>query len=125
MLQQALAERLLPPLLIMNDRQPCTRDSWPKRRQELLRRLETHIYGVTPPSPDDVESQLLRQDDHDLADKAITRQILLRFATQDEPRRRAADRANALSQIVAELKADDDIVLGDALNGDRAVPSHR
>lgn len=81
MLQQALAERLLPPLLIMNDRQPCTRDSWPKRRQELLRRLETHIYGVTPPAPDDVESQLLRQDDHDLADKAITRQILLRFAT--------------------------------------------
>ena len=81
MLQQALAERLLPPLLIMNDRQPCTRDSWPKRRQELLRRLETHIYGVTPPAPDDVESQLLRQDDHDLADKAITRQILLRLKT--------------------------------------------
>jgi GTP pyrophosphokinase len=37
---------------------------------------------------------------------------VLRFAAQDEPRRLAANRAVALSQIVAELKADDDIVLG-------------
>jgi GTP pyrophosphokinase len=36
----------------------------------------------------------------------------VRFAAQDEPRRRAAERATALARIVEELKADDDIVLG-------------
>ncbi|MEY4933297.1 MAG: hypothetical protein RLZZ403_1617, partial [Pseudomonadota bacterium] len=40
------------------------------------------------------------------------RDFLARFAAQDEPRRRAAERATALARIVEELKADDDIVLG-------------
>jgi len=46
---------------------------------------------------------------------ARARDFLARLAAQDELRRRAAERANALSRIVEELKADDDIVLGTLL----------
>ncbi len=59
MLQQDILERELPPLLIFDDKNIVTCDSWPKRRMELLDILMKNIYGYTPDSPDYTKGEIV------------------------------------------------------------------
>ena len=81
MLKDILASRDLLPIVQMNDGTPATADNWSARRAEMLKLLETHSYGVTPPAPAWVKGEITREYDRCCAGKAIEHDIDLTFPT--------------------------------------------
>src|SRR5690606_24398607 len=74
----------LPDPLIFEDgtavRDPA---QWPKRRQEILRLFETHVYGRSPGKPREVHYEEASVDKNALDGKATRKQVTIRFT--DKP----------------------------------------
>ena len=81
MLKDILASRDLLPITQMNDGTPATADNWSARRAEMLKLLETHSYGVTPPAPAWVKGEITREYLRCCAGKAVEHDIDLTFPT--------------------------------------------
>ncbi|MBR4955477.1 MAG: acetylxylan esterase [Clostridia bacterium] len=81
MLKDTLASRDLLPITQMNDGTPATADNWSARRAEMLKLLETHSYGVTPPAPAWVKGEITREYARCCAGKALEHDIDLTFPT--------------------------------------------
>ena len=53
--------------------------AWEKRRLELLKLFETHLYGKIPPRPDKVRYEVLSEKPNDLNGLALRREVRLHF----------------------------------------------
>ena len=62
MIQERLRQKEYLPVLQMNDGSKVTPETWQQRRQELLKALQRHSYGVTPPAPRRVWGTLGEED---------------------------------------------------------------
>jgi hypothetical protein len=73
----------LPDPLIFTDGRPVkTAQEWSKaRRAEILRLLETNVYGRTPPPPKHLRFQVFDLDKLALGGKAIRKQVTIYFST--------------------------------------------
>ena len=71
MLNELLRERDLLPILKTDAGADVVRETWPARREELRRALETWSYGVTPPPPARVEGQITEANDIAYAGKVL------------------------------------------------------
>ena len=81
MLESILASRDLLPIVQMNDGTPATSDNWSARRAEMLKLLETYSYGVTPPAPEYVKGEVVREYARCCAGKAFEQEINITFPT--------------------------------------------
>ncbi|NMA07852.1 MAG: acetylxylan esterase [Clostridiales bacterium] len=84
MLESLLASRALPDILKMDDGREVTPALWPERRRELLRKLETYSYGITPPAAK-VTAEIVSEDPHAYAWKVMQRRVNLTFDTPGGP----------------------------------------
>lgn len=81
MIDEKLASRQLPPLMTLRDGSTVTTpDDWRVRRRELLEILQTEEYGFTPPAPEHVTGETLREDVF-FAGKAVLSTVRLSFDT--------------------------------------------
>jgi hypothetical protein len=55
---------------------------WPRRRQEILRLFETHVYGRSPGKPHEVHHEQATVDAKALGGKATRKQVTIRFSEQ-------------------------------------------
>ena len=86
MLKEEIAQRALPPLLIMNDGTAVTRELWPQRRAEILDILQRHLYGYTPQPPAQVSGEIVEQGRiNAFAGKVNQQQIRISFDTPNGP----------------------------------------
>jgi hypothetical protein len=65
----------LPDVLRFADGRPVTAAEWPKRREELLRLFETHVYGRSPGPPTKTRSVVAESDPRALGGLATRRQV--------------------------------------------------
>lgn len=70
------------PILTHSDGRRVTAETWPQRRQELLKALETYSYGITPPAPLRVWGEVLETDPIAYAGKVTEGKISLSFETE-------------------------------------------
>ncbi|WP_437206972.1 glucuronyl esterase domain-containing protein [Planctomicrobium sp. SH664] len=77
----------LPDPLRMEDGTPVTdAGMWhEKRRPEILRLFETHVYGKPPAAPQSIEYRIVEQSDEALNGKAIRKQVEIVLATKPQP----------------------------------------
>lgn len=80
-LSNELAWRQLPPLLTMNSGAAVTAENWRRRRGELLDLMAVNSYGFTPPAPSCVRWEVLEENLHAYANKAVQRLVKLSFDT--------------------------------------------
>jgi len=80
-LDAELACRELVPLLVHNDGSKVTRESWEKRRGELLELLYVNSYGRTPPAPKEVRGEVKSVVKTAFASKATDKTVIISFDT--------------------------------------------
>ena len=82
-LNELLKARNLPELLTFRDGSPVTRESWEKRREEILRILDEEIYGTAPTPPSEVRTTVTpnKKKYGDCAGKAQLSDLSLSFDT--------------------------------------------
>jgi hypothetical protein len=80
-------EYVLPHLLRMESgRQVVTAEDWEgKRRPELLRLFETHVYGRTPGAPKRMEFRVRSVDPRALEGKATRKEVSIQFSGKETP----------------------------------------
>jgi hypothetical protein len=72
----------LPDPLVASDGSPVTKDSWPKRREELLELFCEHVYGRAPVGrPDSLSFKTIEEDAEDLDGRATRRLVEISFDT--------------------------------------------
>ena len=81
MLKKTLQERDLLPILKMQDGRQVTPRLWQERRAEMIKLLETYSYGITPPAPEYVRGEVVREYARCCAGKAFEQEINITFPT--------------------------------------------
>lgn len=82
MLLTELQRRDLPKLLISKDGTVCDKESWAKRKEELLDLLQEHIYGYTPAPPKSVSGEVIQKSpSRAFAGKAVHEIVKVTFDT--------------------------------------------
>ena len=82
MLDSILKERDLLPILTHEDGTSVTPETWQKRREELLRALETYSYGVTPTIPVKVRGEVVEENVKAYANKALQQKVNITIETE-------------------------------------------
>ena len=77
MIADQLKQRALPDILQFADGSPVTKETWKKRREEILPLLQHHMYGVPPRSDIQVESEIKLENKEAFAGKAVMQTIFL------------------------------------------------
>lgn len=77
MIADQLKQRALPDILRFADGSPVTKETWKKRREEILPLLQHHMYGVPPRSDIQVESEIKLENKEAFAGKAVMQTIFL------------------------------------------------
>lgn len=78
MLKEELKKRNIPPLLPNG----ILSDDWEITRRRIVDIFAENVYGVSPPAPKSVSSEILEEDKTAFAGKATHRRVLLSFDTQ-------------------------------------------
>lgn len=81
MLKEILNERDLLPVLRHEDGSAVTRETWAKRRAEMLTALEHWSYGLTLPAPDRVRGEVLTEDTNEYAGKVLFQTLRIHMET--------------------------------------------
>ncbi len=82
MLKEEIAQRELPPLLLMKDGRTVSKGLWPQRRAEILDILQRHLYGYTAVPPAKVVGEIIDQSPiNAFAGKVNQQQIRIEFDT--------------------------------------------
>lgn len=88
-----------------------------KRRPELLRLFETHVYGRSPGRPSDLSFALRSRDDNALGGKAIRKEVTIYFSKEKE----AGPKMDLLIYLPKNVSAPLPTFLGLNFNGNHAI----
>jgi len=108
----------LPDPLVMADGSPVKdADTWTqKRRPEILKLIESHMYGRSPAPRDDMHSELMESDPQALGGKAVRKQIRIYFSADDQ-----GPSMDLLIYLPANAKGPTPTFLGLNFNGNHTV----
>ena len=81
MLQEELKKREIPDLLTFQNGEKVTADTWPRRREEILRVTRRELYGELPEISFRQRCEIVREDDSFMGGKAILREMRISIET--------------------------------------------
>lgn len=75
-----VGEYTLPPLLeLSTGKSVSNKKGWERRRSEILKLFNEHVYGTFPQRPTDIHFEILKTNDQALSGKAISKQVRIYF----------------------------------------------
>jgi len=77
-----IPDRHLLPILSLNDGTAVTKETWPKRRAEMLEALSVYSYGFTPSVPVRVWGEIVETNNREFGGKVRFEKILLRMESE-------------------------------------------
>jgi hypothetical protein len=105
------------PLVMSSGERVTTADAWRKRRRpEILKLFETHVYGRSPGPPNALSFELTSVEKNALGGKAVRKEVTAYFSE-----RKDGPRMDLLIYLPADAKSPSPVFLGLNFGGNQAV----